>query len=59
VINSTGTGAKMKTRSYYRRPASRRSLEKSEIMAELFAVAVIALAMLPLLWAAAFALTIQ
>jgi hypothetical protein len=49
----------MKTRSYYRRPASRRSLEKSEIMAELFAIAVIALAMLPLLWAAAFALTIQ
>jgi hypothetical protein len=47
---------KLKTR---RRRNRRRSLENSEIMAELFAVAVIALAMLPLLWAAAFALTIQ
>ena len=46
---------KLKTR----RRRNRRSLEDSETMAELFAVAVIALAMLPLLWAAAAALTIQ
>ena len=47
----------MKTRSYYRRRNRRRY--DHECLGELFAIAVIALAMLPLLWAAAFALTIQ
>lgn len=46
---------KLKTR----RRRNRRRYRDHECMAELFAVAVIALAMLPLLWAAAFALTIQ
>ena len=47
----------MKLKTHRRR--NRRSIEDSENMAELFALALIALTMLPLLWAAAFALTIQ
>jgi hypothetical protein len=48
----------MKTRSYYRRRRNRRRYDH-ECMAELFALALIAMAMLPLLWAAAASLTIQ
>jgi hypothetical protein len=45
----------MKTRSYYRRRRNRRRYDH-ECLGELFAVALIALAMLPLLWAAALSL---
>ena len=47
----------MKTRSHYRR-RNRRDFEAQAWEAAL-ALALVALAMLPLLWAAAFALTIQ